>query len=596
MYNINNYQNSDLYNSYYSQLHTPKNSLYNSSSTYSNISLNNLGSQINKSYNRVIKLYPSSQNQYSNFSNYSYLTKIPNQTSIKNSLINNNFQQNRFVSKSQEPNIRLYKKRINNNNMNNITNVNLNITQHNYPLNIKINNIQKINRVIKIRPYKIIDSKIYSSRTPEPILRKKIKLKQKKIKTRVNNFNVRCFIPININDGQTKVSYNSNYVNKTEYLNIPRLDSINLNSFNNINTNTNYYNIGNNHNNLIANYSRANYYSANYKYKKYRHQSPLISNNKSYFVKLNTPKNDFSKNRYKSFKIHFRYCEIHPKSNFNLAEFIIINSLGEGSFGKIYCVQWIKNNKFYAMKKLDIQNLEELEEFKEKAKIADDLYKKTNHLGFVKLYADKIVPLYNQQICYNYYIIMELGERDWEKEIQLRLLHQKYYNEYELFEIIKQLVKTLSLMQQNNVSHRDIKPANVLIMNGIYKICDFGEASIINGNGVVIQNVRGSQLFMSPILFYAYNHNVAQVMHNTYKSDVYSFGMCILLAATLSGYALYDIREILNFQEVAKIIINKLSSRFSMNFINLLLQMLQIDENKRMDFIQLENYLLNYYK
>ena len=69
-----------------------------------------------------------------------------------------------------------------------------------------------------------------------------------------------------------------------------------------------------------------------------------------------------------------------------------------------------------------------------------------------------------------------------------------------------------------------------------------------------------------------------------------------LLAATLSGYALYDIREILNFQEVAKIIINKLSSRFSMNFINLLLQMLQIDENLRMDFMQLENYLLNYYK
>ena len=221
------------------------------------------------------------------------------------------------------------------------------------------------------------------------------------------------------------------------------------------------------------------------------------------------------------------------------------------------------------MKKLDIQNLEELEEFKEKAKIADDLYKKTNHLGFVKLYADKIVPLYNQQICYNYYIIMELGERDWEKEIQLRLLHQKYYTEYELFEIIKQLVKTLSLMQQNNVSHRDIKPANVLIMNGIYKICDFGEASVINGNGVLIQNVRGSQLFMSPILFYAYNHNVPQVMHNTYKSDVYSFGMCILLAATLSGYTLYDIREVLNFQEVSKIIINKLSSRFSMNFINL---------------------------
>ena len=191
---------------------------------------------------------------------------------------------------------------------------------------------------------------------------------------------------------------------------------------------------------------------------------------------------------------------------------------------------------------------------------------------------------------------MELGNRDWEKEIQLRLLQQRYYTEYELYQIIHQLVKTLSLMQQNNVCHRDIKPANVLIMKGIYKICDFGEATIINGNGTVIQNVRGSQLFMSPILFYAYNHNIAQVMHNAYKSDVYSFGMCILLAASLSGYTLYDIREILNINEVSKIVINKLSGRYSMNLINLILQMLQIDENLRMDFVQLENYILAFIK
>ena len=191
---------------------------------------------------------------------------------------------------------------------------------------------------------------------------------------------------------------------------------------------------------------------------------------------------------------------------------------------------------------------------------------------------------------------MELGERDWEKEIQLRLIHQKYYTEYELYQIIYQLVKTLSIMQQNNVTHRDIKPANVLIMNGFYKICDFGEATIINGNGVVIQNVRGSQLFMSPILFYAYNHQISQVMHNTYKSDVYSFGMCILLAASLSGYTLNDIRELLNINEVARIINNKLRERYSINFINLLIQMLQIDENLRMDFIQLENYIMRDWK
>ena len=601
MYNNNYYQNSNYYHSYNAQ--PSNNSGYNYNYNYSNISPDKLNYQINNRQNRVIKLYPSSNMQYSN---NNYLAKSPIQIPIKKvSLINNNmnYQQRKYISKSPEPYLRLYKKNLNNNSnynynynqyQNHITNLNVNIRPNNYPLNIKINNIQNVNRIIKISPYKVVNQNIYHARTPEPNLRRRNKLKQKKMKA--NNFIAKTFI--NTNDIQNKNTYDINHVNKTEILSTPKNNYININSINNRPLYSNFSNNGNiQNNNIITNYSRVNYYSANYNnHNKIRHHNPINANNKNYIVNLNTKSNENAKNKLKSYNLHFLHYELHPQSNFNSAEFIIINSIGEGSFGKIYCVQWIKNNKLYAMKKLDIQTTEELNEFKSKVKIVDDLYKKTNHIGFVKLYADKVVILYNQPICFNYYIIMELGERDWEKEIQMRLLHQKYYTEYELYQIIYQLVKTLSLMQQNNVTHRDIKPANVLIMNGIYKICDFGEATIINGNGVVIQNVRGSQLFMSPILFYAYNHNVAQVMHNTYKSDVYSFGMCILLAATLSGYTLYDIREILDIQKVSKIINNKLSSRYSINFINLLIQMLQIDENLRMDFIHLENYINSFYK
>ena len=601
MYNNNYYQNSNYYHSYNAQ--PSNNSGYNYNYNYSNISPDKLNYQINNRQNRVIKLYPSSNMQYSN---NNYLAKSPIQIPIKKvSLINNNmnYQQRKHISKSPEPYLRLYKKNLNNNSnynynynqyQNHITNLNVNIRPNNYPLNIKINNIQNVNRIIKISPYKVVNQNIYHARTPEPNLRRRNKLKHKKMKP--NNFIAKTFI--NTNDIQNKNTYDINHVNKTEILSTPKNNYININSINNRPLDSNFSNNGNiQNNNIITNYSRVNYYSANYNnHNKIRHHNPINANNKNYIVNLNTKSNENAKNKLKSYNLHFLHYELHPQSNFNSAEFIIINSIGEGSFGKIYCVQWIKNNKLYAMKKLDIQTTEELNEFKSKVKIVDDLYKKTNHIGFVKLYADKVVILYNQPICYNYYIIMELGERDWEKEIQMRLLHQKYYTEYELYQIIYQLVKTLSIMQQNNVTHRDIKPANVLIMNGIYKICDFGEATIINGNGVVIQNVRGSQLFMSPILFYAYNHNVAQVMHNTYKSDVYSFGMCILLAATLSGYTLYDIREILDIQKVSKIINNKLSSRYSINFINLLIQMLQIDENLRMDFIHLENYINSFYK
>ena len=597
MYNNNYYQNSIIDYSYYSQYRN--NPRYNNYNNYSNYFVENTNYQTNANkYSRVIKLYPSNNNPYSNYPNYNYLTKTPIQTP----LINNYQQINqiKYKSKSPEPYIRYYKNNVGNNenNYNHITNLNVNIKQNNYPLNIKINNIQKINRIIKISPYKMVNQRLYHAKTPEPNLRKRNKLKQRKNKA--NNFKTRTFIQLNTNNIQNIKTHNANNVNKTEYLKTPSKNYLNSNPINQINNNIVYQNYSNSqnnqNNNIISNYARLNYYPLNTNYTQYRNVSSLNRNSKNYIVNLNNPKNDLDKNRLRSFNIHVHHFDYHPKSNFNSAEFIIINLIGEGSFGKIYCVQWIKNNQLYAMKKLDIQSEQELNEFKNKVKIVDNLYKNTKNSGFVKIYADKVVPLYNQQICYNYYIIMELGERDWEKEIQLRLLHQRYYTEYELYQIIFQLVKTLSIMQQNNITHRDIKPANVLIMKGFYKICDFGEASIISGNGMAIQNVRGSQLFMSPILFYAYNHNVPQVLHNVYKSDVFSFGMCILLAATLSGYTLYDIREILNYKEISKIVINKLSSRYSMNFINLLLQMLQIDENLRMDFVHLENYLIRFWK
>ena len=606
MYNNNYYQNSNSYYSYYATQPYTSNNNYNYN--FSSYSADKTIYQGTNKINKIIKLYPITQTQNNQYY-YNYLSKTPIQIPIKYSLINNNYQQTKLISKSPEPYIRYYNKNASNNS--HIINLNINVKQNNYPENTRINNIQRVNKIIKITPYKCMNNNMYHARTPEPNLRGRNKLKQKRAKMKINNnFAAKTFIPLNMNyinynynnqysnENIVKNTYDVGYVNKTDYLNISKNNYIN--SINNIIPHkVNYANI--NIQNNFNNYSKINNYPLknNYNYNQYNQYSITSSNKKNginYIVNLNSNKNNFVKNRLRSFNLHVHHYSNHPKGDFNTAEFILINSIGEGSFGKIYCVQWIKNNKLYAMKKLDIQTLEELNEFKEKVKIVKDLYKNTRNSGFVKLYADKVVPLYNQQICYNYYIIMELGDRDWEKEIQLRLLHQQYYTEYELYHIISQLVKTLSLMQLHNVSHRDIKPANVLIMKGVYKICDFGEATIINGNGVVIQNVRGSQLFMSPILFYAYNHNITQVMHNTYKSDVYSFGMCILLAASLSGYTLYDIREILNIKEVSKIIITKLRNRYSMNFINLLLQMLQIDENLRMDFVQLENYILSIYK
>ena len=135
-------------------------------------------------------------------------------------------------------------------------------------------------------------------------------------------------------------------------------------------------------------------------------------------------------------------------------------------------------------------------------------------------------------------------------------------------------------MQKNNIGHRDVKPQNVLILNGKYKLCDFGEARNISGkNGYIHQPIRGSELYMSPILFDALNNDKIDVLHNSYKSDVFSLGMCFFLAATLSFDSLYEIREEKDMRTIKKILEKYLIPRYSNTLVKILYKMLQVDED-----------------
>ena len=281
--------------------------------------------------------------------------------------------------------------------------------------------------------------------------------------------------------------------------------------------------------------------------------------------------------------------KIVPNDDFAPSEFKIIKQIGVGGFGKIYSVKWIKNGEIYALKKLNLKK-NELHIFQNKTNIFKDLVNKTGINGVVRIYGDKYIQLENSE-QYNYYIIMELGERDWLKELQMREPCLLYYSEKELFEIIVQLVKTLAIMQKNKVTHRDIKPQNILLCKGIFKLCDFGESKLLKGNGKVYQHIRGSELYMSPIIFNALNRKETNVLHNTYKSDVFSLGMCILLAASFSRKLLCDIKEIKDMNIISKIVNNALKKRYSEKIINLILSMLQLEENLRFDFIELEKYI-----
>ena len=195
------------------------------------------------------------------------------------------------------------------------------------------------------------------------------------------------------------------------------------------------------------------------------------------------------------------------------------------------------------------------------------------------------------------YILMEVGLNDWEKEIKNNIEKKIKYSEEELINILKQLINALSFLQSKNVSHRDIKPHNVLIFKDkIYKIADFGEAkqiSKINQNQQ-INTLRGTELYMSPLLFNGLRTNQIDIKHNLFKSDVYSLGLCILYACTLTNEYIYDIRKYVDMNDVRKFINKCIGRKYSKKFVELIENMLEINERNRPDFIELEKKMENW--
>ena len=337
--------------------------------------------------------------------------------------------------------------------------------------------------------------------------------------------------------------------------------------------------VNGNYNNYF-NYNSHNYSNENIS-NNYSNTNIIINNDMNKLTKnyLNAPLNK---------GISFdNYIGEEPGNNFKLSEFIAINRIGEGSEGTISSVKWKKNNKIYALKKSEIIYDDVAKDRKQLIVNLKSFIDETGNDGVIKIYGSLLAE--NHFGTYYFYELMEKADKDWEQEILKRQKNNMFYQEYELMNIFSHLIKTFSALQLRNITHRDIKPQNIMMVNGTLKICDFGNAKLLKKEGgLIMQKIRGSELFLSPIAFKGLHSGMQTIKHNTFKSDVFSLGMCFFFAASLRLDGLNFIREIYDMKIIKKVLNKFLEKRYSQNLINLILSMLQIEENKRPDFIQLE--------
>ena len=208
-----------------------------------------------------------------------------------------------------------------------------------------------------------------------------------------------------------------------------------------------------------------------------------------------------------------------------LEDFELLTILGEGSFGVVLKVQSLINHEIYAMKIINLDNIDE--KMKEYIESEIEMLKKLSHKNIVKYYTHFVEEN-------TIYIIMEyLVYGDLSNYIDL-LIHLYENNKdiinnkrLEIIYIFLQCITALQYLNDLKIIHRDIKPENIFIseIEGI-KIGDFGVAAKMKDkddiNTIIklkqnTNTIVGSEHYMSPEILAGKEYNE--------KTDIYSMGL-----------------------------------------------------------------------
>ena len=172
---------------------------------------------------------------------------------------------------------------------------------------------------------------------------------------------------------------------------------------------------------------------------------------------LKIPLNDFIKTKENIINI----------ININNKEYKIDIKLGEGGFGKVKKVLNSSDNKYYAMKIINIkgETKEKIQTFEKEAEILS------------KFNCDNIVKYYDTfKDNNNIYILMEFcSGNNLRNFIDKNKNNKVSIGENIVYNIVKQICIGIKEIHNKKIVHRDLKPENIFINdNMIIKIGDFG--------------------------------------------------------------------------------------------------------------------------
>ena len=262
-----------------------------------------------------------------------------------------------------------------------------------------------------------------------------------------------------------------------------------------------------------------------------------------------------------------------PKKEYikKVGNYILNEQIGIGTFSKVTKGIHTLTGEKVAVKVLD------------KSKIKDDIdierisreieiLKSISHPNICQLYE-------SNSTIHNFYLIMEYIEGgdlcDYiNKNISL--------NEHISCHLFRQLISVIEYLYEMGITHRDIKPENILLDSSHQniKVIDFGLSNYC-ADSELLKSACGSPCFASPEM-------LSGKPYNGITTDIWSSG--IVLYSMLVGTLPFDDQELNALYDQIKIGTFYIPSTLSLEAIDFLKKILQVEPNKRMNLFQIKEH------
>ena len=254
-----------------------------------------------------------------------------------------------------------------------------------------------------------------------------------------------------------------------------------------------------------------------------------------------------------------------------IGDYILFDQIGMGTFSKVTRAFHLITQQTVAVKILDKEKIEDEVDI-ERIIREIEILKNIHHPNIAQMYE-------TYSTIHNFYLMLEYVSGG---DLFDYITSHNFLSEKKCCYFFRQIISVLEYLIELGISHRDIKPENILLNeeHTQIKFIDFGLSNYCSQNEL-LHSSCGSPCYASPEMLSGHSYRGT-------TTDLWSAG--IVLYSMLVGALPFDDQELNKLYEQIKIGKFYIPSTLSLEAIDLLKRILEVDPKKRINIEGVKNH------